>query len=136
MRSPATSSAPDIPKLAADVFGYRALRPGQQDAVTALAAGRDCLAVMPSGAGKSAVYQLATIALGGAAVVVSPLISLQRDQSEHLTRHGIPCPSAHDPRRNSHRSGIAWSRSAIRAILKNPRYKSGTGSGKTKSLLT
>ncbi|HEX3751868.1 MAG TPA: RecQ family ATP-dependent DNA helicase [Streptosporangiaceae bacterium] len=78
-----------MPKLAADVFGYPALRPGQQDAVAALAAGRDCLAVMPSGAGKSAVYQLATLALGGAAVVVSPLISLQRDQKEHLTAHGL-----------------------------------------------
>jgi ATP-dependent DNA helicase RecQ len=52
-------------------------------------AGRDCLAVMPSGGGKSAIYQLTAIALGGAAVVVSPLLSLQRDQSEHLTRHGL-----------------------------------------------
>src|ERR1700760_2376960 len=89
VRSTATSSPPDIPKLAADIFGYRALRPGQQDAVAALAAGRDCLAVMPSGAGKSAVYQLAAIALDGPAVVVSPLLSLQRDQSEHLTSHGL-----------------------------------------------
>ncbi|HWG12492.1 MAG TPA: RecQ family ATP-dependent DNA helicase [Streptosporangiaceae bacterium] len=89
MRSPATSRTPDIPKMAAEVFGYRALRSGQQDAVAALAAGRDCLAVMPSGAGKSAVYQLATIALGGPAVVVSPLLSLQQDQSEHLSAHGL-----------------------------------------------
>jgi ATP-dependent DNA helicase RecQ len=57
--------------------------------VAALAAGRDCLAVLPTGAGKSAVYQLGAIALGGPAVVVSPLISLQRDQSDHLTRHGL-----------------------------------------------
>ena len=42
--------------------------------------------------------------------------------AEHLTRHGIPCPSAHDPRRNSHRSGIAWSKGAVRSILTNPRY--------------
>jgi site-specific DNA recombinase len=42
--------------------------------------------------------------------------------AEHLTRHGIPCPSAHDPGRNSHRSGIAWSKGAVRAILTNPRY--------------
>ena len=42
--------------------------------------------------------------------------------AEHLTRHGIPCPSAHDPRRNSHRCGIAWSKGAVRAILTNPRY--------------
>ncbi len=89
MRSPATSSIFDISKVAAGVFGYHKLRPGQRDAVAALAAGRDCLAVMPSGAGKSAVYQLAALALDGPAVVVSPLLSLQRDQSEHLTAHGL-----------------------------------------------
>jgi site-specific DNA recombinase len=42
--------------------------------------------------------------------------------AEHLTRDGIACPSAHDPARNSHRCGVAWSKSAIRAILANPRY--------------
>ena len=42
--------------------------------------------------------------------------------AEHLTGDGIPCPSAHDPARNRHRCGIAWSKSAIRAILTNPRY--------------
>ncbi|HEY0715990.1 MAG TPA: RecQ family ATP-dependent DNA helicase [Streptosporangiaceae bacterium] len=99
MRSPATASTPqpstreastpDIRQIAADVFGYRTLRPGQQDAVAALAAGLDCLAVMPSGAGKSAVYQLAAIALGGPAVVVSPLLSLQQDQAGHLGAHGL-----------------------------------------------
>lgn len=41
--------------------------------------------------------------------------------AEHLTRDGISCPSAHDPDRNRHRCGIAWSKSAIRAILTNPR---------------
>jgi ATP-dependent DNA helicase RecQ len=89
VRSPATSSSFDISKVAAEVFGYSELRSGQQDAVAALAAGRDCLAVMPSGAGKSAVYQLAALALDGPAVVVSPLLSLQRDQCEHLTAHGL-----------------------------------------------
>jgi site-specific DNA recombinase len=42
--------------------------------------------------------------------------------AEHLTRDGIPCPSAHDPGRNKHRCGVAWSKYAIRAILANPRY--------------
>ncbi|GAB2723206.1 recombinase family protein [Kitasatospora kifunensis] len=42
--------------------------------------------------------------------------------AEGLTADGIPCPSAHDPARNSHRSGIAWSKSAVRVILTNPRY--------------
>jgi ATP-dependent DNA helicase RecQ len=71
------------------VFGYTTLRPGQHQAAAALAQGRDCLAVMPSGAGKSAIYQLAAIALGGPAVVVSPLLSLQQDQAEHLRAHGL-----------------------------------------------
>jgi site-specific DNA recombinase len=42
--------------------------------------------------------------------------------AEHLTRDGIPCPSAHDPGRNRHRCGVAWSKFAVRAILANPRY--------------
>ena len=88
-RSLTTSDTPDIAHIAATVFGYTALRPGQHQAVAALAAGRDCLAVMPSGAGKSAVYQLAAIALGGPAIVVSPLLSLQQDQAEHLHAHGL-----------------------------------------------
>jgi ATP-dependent DNA helicase RecQ len=98
------SSTTDIPRIAADVFGYRTLRPGQQDAATALAAGRDCLAVMPSGAGKSAVYQLAAIALGGPAVVVSPLLSLQRDQREHLTAHGLTAATVNGSTSESQRA--------------------------------
>ena len=88
-RSLTTSDTPDIAHIAATVFGYNTLRPGQYQAVAALAAGRDCLAVMPSGAGKSAVYQLAAIVLGGPAIVVSPLLSLQQDQAEHLHAHGL-----------------------------------------------
>ncbi|MGH3664899.1 MAG: recombinase family protein [Egibacteraceae bacterium] len=42
--------------------------------------------------------------------------------AEALTRDGIPCPSAHDPARNRHRDGAAWSKSAVRTILRNPRY--------------
>src|ERR1700744_2535803 len=101
---PTTSTRPDISKLAADVFGYRDLRPGQQDAVAALADGRDCLALMPSGAGKSAVYQLGTLALGGAAGGVSPLISLQRDQGEHLTRHGLTAATVNGSTSESQRA--------------------------------
>ena len=88
-RSLTTSDTPDIRHIAAAVFGYTTLRPGQHQAVTALAQGRDCLAVMPSGAGKSAIYQLAAIVLGGPAVIVSPLLSLQQDQAEHLRAHGL-----------------------------------------------
>jgi site-specific DNA recombinase len=57
--------------------------------------------------------------------------------AERLTADGIPCLSAHDPGRNRHRCGLAWSKSAVRAIVANPRYtpaaRSGTGRAKTKS---
>jgi ATP-dependent DNA helicase RecQ len=74
--------------VAAGVFGFGRLRPGQEEAAAALARGQDCLVVMPSSAGKSAIYQIAAIMLGGPAVVVSPLLSLQRDQARHLRERG------------------------------------------------
>lgn len=58
------------------------LHPGQQEAVAALLDGQDILAVLPTGAGKSAIYQMAAVLLDGPAVVVSPLLALQRDQVE------------------------------------------------------
>ncbi len=76
-------------QIARDVFGFAALRAAQEEAAAALAAGRDCLAVLPSGAGKSAIYQVAAVALDGPAVVVSPLLALQRDQADALRAHGL-----------------------------------------------
>ena len=59
---------------------------------------------MPSGAGKSAIYQLAGIALGGPAVVVSPLLSLQQDQAEHLRAHGLTALTVNAAAPESHRT--------------------------------
>jgi ATP-dependent DNA helicase RecQ len=73
-----------IREFARDVLGFEAFRPGQEAAMQAVAAGRDTLAVLPSGAGKTAVYQVAGQLLDGPVVVVSPLIALQRDQVERL----------------------------------------------------
>ena len=73
-----------VTDLARRVFGWDELRAGQADAVRALLDGSDVLAVMPTGYGKSAVYQLAGHLLGGTTVVVSPLISLQVDQIAHI----------------------------------------------------
>jgi len=78
-----------VGQIARDVLGLAALRSAQQNAAAALASGRDCLAVLPSGAGKSAIYQIAALALGGPAVVVSPLLALQRDQARALREHGV-----------------------------------------------
>ena len=65
-------------------MGIEALRPGQGEAVEHLLAGRDALVVMPTGSGKSAVYQLAGHLLDGPTLVVSPLIALQRDQVQTI----------------------------------------------------
>ena len=71
-------------------FGYDAFRPGQEAVVDALLSGRDALAVMPTGAGKSLCYQLPALLLPGTALVVSPLVSLMRDQVTALCQAGIP----------------------------------------------
>ncbi|WP_337062755.1 RecQ family ATP-dependent DNA helicase [Kineococcus sp. G2] len=74
----------DLERTAREAFGYEELRPGQAEAMEAVLAGRDVLAVMPTGAGKSAIYQVPALLLDGPVVVVSPLIALQRDQVDGL----------------------------------------------------
>jgi ATP-dependent DNA helicase RecQ len=69
-----------ILQLARDVFGYRALRPGQREAIDSVQRGTDTLVVMSTGSGKSAIYELGGLLLGGSTVVISPLLALQRDQ--------------------------------------------------------
>ena len=73
-----------IARAAAEVFGYEQLRPGQREAVEAVIAGRDVLAVMSTGYGKSAIYQIAALLIPGSTLVVSPLLALQQDQIEEL----------------------------------------------------
>jgi ATP-dependent DNA helicase RecQ len=63
-----------------DVFGYSRFRPGQEQAMDALIGGRDVLAVMPTGSGKSLCFQVPALALGGLTIVVSPLVALMQDQ--------------------------------------------------------
>jgi ATP-dependent DNA helicase RecQ len=76
-------------RVARSVFGF-GLRPGQREAIGSVLSGRDTLAVLPTGSGKSAIYQVAGLALGGLTVVVSPLIALQRDQAGALARRSGP----------------------------------------------
>src|SRR3954452_20669508 len=73
-----------IARTAKEVFGYPELRPGQSEAVEAVLEGRDTLAIMSTGYGKSAIYQIAALLIPGPTVVVSPLLALQRDQIEEL----------------------------------------------------
>lgn len=78
----------EVRALADEAFGFERLRPGQERAIRAVLAGRDTLAVMPTGAGKSAIYQVAGLFLDGPTIVVSPLIALQQDQEQGLDELG------------------------------------------------
>jgi ATP-dependent DNA helicase RecQ len=78
-----------IDELARERLGFQQLRPGQRPAVEALAGDRDVLAVLPTGGGKSAIYELAGLLRAGPTVVVSPLIALQDDQLAHLRAAGL-----------------------------------------------
>ena len=78
-----------IRRLARERLGFDELRPGQLEAITAAAAGRSVVAVLPTGAGKSAIYELAGLLRKGPTVVVSPLIALEDDQLAHLRDAGL-----------------------------------------------
>jgi len=78
-----------IRRVALRRFGYEALRPGQEEAIATTLAGRDTLVVLPTGSGKSAIYQIAALLLDGPTVVVSPLLALQRDQVAGLAGQGV-----------------------------------------------
>ena len=71
------------------VFGYEDFRPGQEKIIATVVAGRDCIGVMPTGAGKSLTFQIPARILPGTVLVVSPLISLMKDQVDALTRYGF-----------------------------------------------
>jgi ATP-dependent DNA helicase RecQ len=84
-------------------FGFDAFRPGQAEIVAAVLAGRDVLAVMPTGSGKSLCYQLPALLCDGLTVVVSPLIALMRNQVAQLCGYGVAAASlnsANDPFEN------------------------------------
>lgn len=82
MNAPATLE--QSARTAREVFGWDDLLPGQAEAIDAVVSGRDTLVVFPTGAGKSAVYQIAGCELGGTTVVISPLLALQRDQIDSI----------------------------------------------------
>jgi ATP-dependent DNA helicase RecQ len=85
-------SRDELCRIAEKTFGWTQLRPEQLAAMEPLTEGRDVLAVLPTGAGKSAIYQVPALLLDGPTVVVSPLIALQRDQREGLA--GTEAPDA------------------------------------------
>jgi ATP-dependent DNA helicase RecQ len=72
-----------------EVFGYRSFRPGQEDIIATVLSGRDCVGVMPTGAGKSLTFQIPARLLGGTTLVISPLIALMKDQVDAVNDVGL-----------------------------------------------
>ena len=81
---------PTAQEILKQYFGYDSFRPGQDELVQAILSGRDTLGIMPTGAGKSICYQIPALALPGLTLVVSPLISLMKDQVGALNEAGVP----------------------------------------------
>src|ERR1041384_3526725 len=80
-------------QLLHSVFGFTAFRPGQADIIGTILSGRDVLAVMPTGSGKSLCYQLPALMRPGLTIVVSPLIALMRNQVAQLRGYGVAAAS-------------------------------------------
>lgn len=87
--SSSKSTQLDLESILEDRFGHQSFRPGQKRVIRTLLKGRDVLAVFPTGAGKSLVYQLAAQLVPGATLVVSPLIALMQDQAQSLQDLGL-----------------------------------------------
>ncbi|NUP07376.1 MAG: ATP-dependent DNA helicase RecQ [Polyangiaceae bacterium] len=81
---------PTAEQVLKETFGYDHFRKGQREIIDAVLAGRDCIGIMPTGAGKSLTYQIPARVLGGTTLVVSPLIALMKDQVDALTSFGVP----------------------------------------------
>ncbi len=85
-RAPSMEAAREVLKTA---FGYDRFRPGQEEIIGAVLAGRDCVGIMPTGAGKSITFQIPARLLGGTTLVISPLIALMKDQVDAMTEVGL-----------------------------------------------
>jgi ATP-dependent DNA helicase RecQ len=83
-------AAPTLDELLARHFGFPGFQPGQRDPIETVLGGGDAVVVMPTGAGKSLCFQLPALALPGITLVVSPLISLMKDQVDRLVERGLP----------------------------------------------
>ena len=105
------ADAPSTLEILRDVFGFDAFRAGQAAAIDAVLAGRNVLAVMPTGSGKSLCFQVPALTLGGLSVVVSPLLALMQDQVAALKLAGVAAETINSSRTREE-NVAAWRRAA------------------------
>src|SRR5688572_31169946 len=109
-------TVPGLQQAISQYWGYATFRPLQRDAMEAVLAGRDSLVVLPTGGGKSLCFQAPAMVRDGLALVVSPLISLMKDQVDTLVGNGVPAGLY-----NSSLSGEE--KTAVVAGLRQGRYR-------------
>jgi ATP-dependent DNA helicase RecQ len=97
---------PSLRDALRDRFGHDAFLPGQEDVVRAVLEGRDAMVVLPTGSGKSLMYQLPAVLLDGLTVVVSPLIALMKDQQDKLRGAGIEALAVHSALKASEQRAV------------------------------
>ncbi|HXH24292.1 MAG TPA: DEAD/DEAH box helicase, partial [Vicinamibacterales bacterium] len=110
-------------------FGHESFRPGQRDLVETVLDGRDLLAVMPTGSGKSLGFQLPGVLLPGTTLVASPLVALMKDQVDELSRRGIAAAALHANLSDADRRQVylAAQQGRIRLLYVAPeRFRSAT----------
>ncbi len=100
---------PTLPQVLKEYWGYDAFRPLQEEAMRAVLEHRDSIVVLPTGGGKSICFQAPAVAMPGLAVVVSPLISLMKDQVDALTECGIPAACVNSSMSQSERLKVTES---------------------------
>ena len=101
----------DARRMLHEAFGFSEFRPGQEAVISTLLSGRDALAVMPTGSGKSLCFQIPALLLGGVSIVVSPLVALMQDQVAALKLAGVAADGIHSG--NGRQENVAaWQRAA------------------------
>jgi ATP-dependent DNA helicase RecQ len=118
----AAAQARRVAQVLKDTFGIARLRPGQRNVIDQVLAGRNTLAIMPTGAGKSLCYQLPALLLPGRTVVVSPLIALMKDQVEAMRElgiHAVQLNSAIDSE-EAHAAMVAAADGSARVVMTTP----------------
>src|SRR5256885_10260980 len=118
----------NLKRLMRGTFGLSDFRPGQQEVIRSIVEGRDTVAIMPTGAGKSLCYQLPALHLPGTTIVVSPLIALMKDQADKLKELNVSAREVNStiPQRDLNRTMAEIAAGAIDFLFAPPERLHGT----------